>query len=47
VDEKRKFKDKVENAEGIGIDGMDRRKWMGCIEWKQKRGRRRGIDIHR
>jgi hypothetical protein len=27
---------------GKEIDGMDRRKWMGSIEWEQTRGRRRG-----
>jgi hypothetical protein len=27
---------------GEKIDGMDRRKWMGNIEWEQTRGRRRG-----
>jgi hypothetical protein len=27
---------------GKEIDGMERRKWMGSIEWEQTRGRRKG-----
>jgi hypothetical protein len=42
----KKSKDK-ENAEGKRLMEWIEEKWMGSIEWRQTRGRRRGMDLYR
>jgi hypothetical protein len=42
----KKSKDK-ENAEGKRLMEWIEEKWMGSIEWRQIRGRRRGMDLYR